>query len=147
MILISHRGNVNGKSENIENEPSFIETALSKGFDVEIDIRIIEGSLYLGHDVAQYKVEKNWVIERRSKLWIHCKNIDSLSFFKEIDMDINYFWHQEDDVTITSKGYFWTYPGKQLTKNSIAVMPETKPFENIQISLGICSDFIEKFKI
>lgn len=52
----------------------------------------------------------------------------------------------EDDVTITSKGYFWTYPGKQLTNNSIAVMPEIKDFNNIEIAYGVCSDFVEKYK-
>ena len=34
------------------------------------------------------------------------------------------FEHQEDDVTLTSEGYIWTYPNKQLTDNSIAVLPE-----------------------
>jgi hypothetical protein len=29
-----------------------------------------------------------------------------------------------DDYTITSKGYFWTYPGKKISKNSIIVLPE-----------------------
>jgi hypothetical protein len=37
---------------------------------------------------------------------------------------LNYFFHQEDDITLTSKGYIWAYPGKQPIKNSIAVMPE-----------------------
>jgi hypothetical protein len=26
----------------------------------------------------------------------------------------HYFWHQEDDYTITSKGFIWVYPGKPL---------------------------------
>lgn len=67
-------------------------------------------------------------------------------FLKESGYVFNYFWHQEDDVTITSIGYFWTYPGKQLTKNSIAVMPETKDFIEINNAYGICSDYIEKYK-
>ena len=38
MILISHRGNTNGKNINRENTKSYIDEAIAKGFDVEIDI-------------------------------------------------------------------------------------------------------------
>ena len=53
--------------------------------------------------------------------------------------DVHCFWHQEDDVTLTSKGYLWTYPNKQLTPKSIAVLPEGVIEEEIA---GFCSDFI-----
>ena len=64
--------------------------------------------------------------------------------------NIHCFWHQEDDVTLTSKGYIWTYSGKELTENSIAVLPEIlhekwwrhKPVQ----CAGICSDYISKYK-
>jgi hypothetical protein len=146
MILVSHRGNINGRIESWENEPTYIDLAISKGYDVEIDIWYKDGKIYLGHDESQYGIDFIWIRDRFSKLWIHCKNIDALLLFKECEFPINYFWHQEDDVTITSKGYFWTYPGKQLTRNSIAVMPEIKEFDNIEISYGICSDYIENYK-
>lgn len=145
MILISHRGNINGRMESWENEPTYINLAISKGYDAEIDVWYKDGQIYLGHDNPQYGIDFRWIRDRISKLWIHCKNIDALLFFKECGYQLNYFWHQEDDVTITSLGYFWTYPGKQLTKNSIAVMPEVKEFKNLEISLGICSDYIENY--
>ena len=147
MILISHRGNINGRFESWENEPTYIDLAISKGYDVEIDVWYKDGILFLGHDKRDYGIDFGWFIDRIAKLWIHCKNIDALNYFKNCGYELNYFWHQEDDVTITSSGYFWTYPGKQLTKNSIAVMPETKEFENIEISFGICSDNVEKYKV
>jgi len=53
--------------------------------------------------------------------------------------NIHCFWHQEDDVTLTSKGYLWTYSGKELTENSIAVLPEKKP--DVEVA-GICSDYV-----
>jgi len=60
--------------------------------------------------------------------------------------DIHCFWHQEDDVTLTSKGYIWTYPGKDLTENSIVVMPEKyleKWWEySFKKCRAICSDYI-----
>lgn len=39
MILISHRGNLSGLNPDLENSEKYINTALSLGFDVEIDIR------------------------------------------------------------------------------------------------------------
>jgi len=145
MILISHRGNINGKLESYENEPNYIDIAIKKGYDVEVDIWYKDNVLWLGHDNPQYVIDFRWIRDRLSKLWIHCKNIDAMIYLKECGYPVNYFWHQEDDVTITSLGYFWTYPGKQLTKNSIAVMPETKDFINIEITHGVCSDFINKY--
>jgi len=55
-----------------------------------------------------------------------------------LNKNIHCFFHQEDDVTLTSKGYIWTYPNKQLTDKSIAVLPKEKPI--IEVA-GICSDF------
>jgi len=37
----------------------------------------------------------------------------------------------------------WTYPNKQLTRYSIAVLPDTK--RDIEVA-GICSDYIENYK-
>jgi len=146
MKLISHRGNINGRFEYHENKPTYIDLAISKEYDVEVDVWYKDNMLWLGHNKPDYGIDFRWFRDRIEKLWVHCKNIESLSYFKECGYDINYFWHQEDDVTITSKGYFWTYPGKKLTTNSIAVMPEIKEFIDIEISFGICSDNIEKYK-
>ena len=58
----------------------------------------------------------------------------------------NYFWHQKDDIALTSRGYFWTYPGKKLTKNSICVLPEWHNIKKFNCA-GICSDFIADYKL
>ena len=42
MILISHRGNLNGLSVR-ENEPEYIHESLVHDFDVEIDVWYIDG--------------------------------------------------------------------------------------------------------
>ena len=60
-------------------------------------------------------------------------------------IDCHYFWHEEDDYTITSKGIFWVYPGKTLIKNSICVLPELSSYNDFNC-LGICSDFIMNYK-
>ena len=120
--------------------------AISKGYDVEIDVWYKDNMLWLGHDKPDYVVDFGWFRDRISKIWIHCKNIEALLSLKESNYPLNYFWHQNDDVTITSLGFFWTYPGKKLTSNSIAVMPEIEEYHDIEISYGICSDYISKYK-
>ena len=83
MILISHRGNINGRFESYENEPNYIDLAIKKGFDVEIDIWYKDKLLWLGHDIPQYGVNIDWLKNRLPNLWIHCKNIDAMIFLKE----------------------------------------------------------------
>jgi len=145
MILISHRGNINGRIIESENNPSYIDDTICLGYNVEIDIWFINGKFFLGHDKPQYEISIDWIDDRSHKLWVHCKNIEALSFLNKHDYDINYFWHETDTVTLTSKKYIWAYPGKQPIKNSIAVMPEINN-DNIIDCLGICSDYIEKYQ-
>lgn len=146
MILISHRGNLDGKFESYENEPTYIDEAISEGFDVEVDIWYINNMFYLGHDNPQYGVSNKWLEERKDRLWIHCKNTDAIEQFNEVQKGYNYFWHQEDTLTLTSKGFLWVYPGKQKIKNSIAVMPELYN-DDTSSCVGICSDFIKKYGV
>ena len=60
MILISHRGNLNGKTDD-ENKPKYIEQALNQGFDVEIDVWYIDNQFWLGHDKPQYKISEGFL--------------------------------------------------------------------------------------
>ena len=141
MYLISHRGNLNGIQKDKENEPEYIISAIDKGFDVEVDVRFENNKFFLGHDYNQFEVNKEFLLNK--KIWCHAKTSDALSALDEIKA--HFFWHQEDDYTITSKGYIWTYPGKKLLSKSICVLPEKANYKEINC-IGICSDFIEKFK-
>lgn len=146
MILISHRGNINGKNTERENQPEYIDETLELGYDVEVDVWYEDGKLYLGHDLPQYEIQLEWLWKRHSKLWIHCKNLKAIEFFNnQISNSLHYFWHEEDEVTLTSKGYIWAYPGNQPIKGSIAVLPELN-HDDLSDCYGICSDFIKKYK-
>ena len=144
MILISHRGNINGPIPERENHPEYIDEAIALGYDVEIDLWRIEGVLLLGHDKPQYGISQHWLNERVNSLWIHCKNIKAIEWMNTIG-GFTYFWHQEDTLTLTSFNHIWAYPGKQPINNSIAVMPEINN-DNVTACRGICSDYIEKYK-
>ena len=141
MYLISHRGNLNGPNINNENNPDYIMEALSKNYDVEIDVRVYDNKFYLGHDEPTYEVNETFLLNK--KLWCHAKDNDALEKLRQIGSI--YFWHQNDDYTVTSNGYFWTYPGVKLLENSICVMPEIVEYKNINCK-GVCSDFIEIYK-
>jgi hypothetical protein len=144
MKLISHRGNTNGRFESYENEPTYIDQAIKNGFDVEVDVWYNNNMLWLGHDKPDYGVDFRWFRDRLAKLWIHCKNVDAVNYFKECHYEFNFFWHQEDDITLTSLNYIWAYPGKQPIKNSIAVMPEIHD-DPLTDCIGICSDNVQLY--
>ena len=141
MYLISHRGNLNGVIEDRENSPKYINEALEKGYDVEVDVRFENNQFFLGHDLNQYNKNEKFLINE--KIWCHAKTSKALNALEKINA--HYFWHQEDDYTITNKGFFWTYPGKKLLTNSICVLPEKSNYDKISCK-GVCSDFIERYK-
>jgi len=143
MKLISHRGNIDGKIPEYENNPNYIEAALELGYEVEIDLWVVDDKLYLGHDEPQYEITWEYFKDKVDKLWVHCKNIEALYWVRETKL--HYFWHETDTVTLTSKNYVWAYPGKQPIKGSIAVMPELEN-DNVLLCKGICSDYIKRFK-
>lgn len=142
MILISHRGNINGRIIDQENKPDYIEDTIRLGFDVEVDVWFKDGEFYLGHDEPQYEVDYKFLINE--KLWCHAKNIDAVLEMKKYV--IHYFWHEEDTIALTSKNYIWAYPGKQPIKRSIAVMPELHN-DDVSQCIGVCSDYILKYKL
>ena len=142
MILISHRGNINGKIPELENNPKYLQEALDKGYNVELDIWYKEG-LWLGHDYPKYEIDLEWLLLGRKKIWIHTKNYEAM--VNLVEYDLNLFWHQEDDIVLTSKKFIWAYPGKQPIKKSIAVLPELNN-DDVSSCKGICSDYILKYK-
>jgi hypothetical protein len=145
MILISHRGNLTGPDKSQENKPEYIQKAISSGFDCEIDLWKSDKGLFTGHDNSQYKISSDFLLDKSKNLWIHCKNYDSILWCEKYSM-LNYFWHETDKITLTSKNFIWAYPGNQPIKNSIAVLPERFDENQLNLCKGICSDYIIEYK-
>ena len=150
MKLIAHRGNTSGPKKNLENTTSYIEGAISDGFDVEIDLWFDRG-WHLGHDAPGEEIPESWLLRNSSSLWVHAKNLAAMEKIALHGSVFNYFWHEKDERTLTSKGQFWTYPGKSLGKFSIAVMPEWDVEIDIDSLLatnifGVCSDFVSSYR-
>jgi hypothetical protein len=143
MILISHRGNTYGSFPLIENKPEYIDDTISLGFDVEVDVWMVDDTFYLGHDYPLYNITQHWLYERKNKLWIHCKNKEAFEWFNILSNTYNYFWHENDFGVLTSQGYIWSI---NIFKQGILVLPEKFDKHPIENTLGVCSDYILNYK-
>jgi sulfur transfer complex TusBCD TusB component (DsrH family) len=147
VLLIAHRGNTHGPKPEYENAPDYIDAAISKGFDVEVDVWFNDGQLSLGHDFPQYKISETFLFERAAMLWCHAKNLEALIFLTK--KSIHTFSHDKDDYVLTSKGVIWAYPGKSITAETICVMPERACYslEELIKCRGVCSDLVSQIRL
>jgi len=159
MRYISHRGNIHNRQVDHENTPEYIQEALDKGFDVEVDVWVLNGSVWLGHDNPKIKLPHNLFLH--PKLWFHCKNVAAFNYFVSIHglvPHVNYFMHNNDPMAITSQKYYWVHPEwigsfMDMTNSHmeryIAVMPSQHAYMLVQLVEnfgGICADNIFSLK-
>lgn len=143
MILIAHRGNVDGPQPDRENTIDYIQEALKEGYHCEIDLCKWDGDkFWLGHDKPIEPVDAHWL--KNNKLWCHAKDYNTLEAL--VSQNIHCFFHDTDAYTLTSQGYIWAYPGKTGGKNSIAVHPEMLSIDEVNKFSGVCGDNIKKYK-
>ena len=119
-IAIAHRGNLFGPDPERENSPALVLEALEQGYLVEVDCWLSEGQLFLGHDEPRYPV--NLEMLRDHRVIVHAKDGKTLLHLLG-DGDVEVFWHDRDDYTLTSKGLVWCYPGKEVP-GGVWVLPE-----------------------
>lgn len=143
MLYIAHRGCINGPNPDRENHPDFLLEAVNSGFQVEVDVWYLDNKFYLGHDEPQYETNLEFI--NNLNFWCHAKNIEALSQLMETN--IQCFFHDSDECTLTSHNWIWTYPGKTIvSKRAIAVMPERIPDWDFSQAGGICSDFVLNYR-
>jgi len=144
--IIAHRGNMYGPNPPMENRTEYIQDALDKGYDVEIDVWVINGRVYLGHDEPQYPVSFEYLWNPR--FWCHAKNFEALTLMIKHKDKIHCFSHDSDDHILTSKAIIWAFPGKPIDEETICVMPErcSHRLEQLKNCLGICSDFVSEYE-
>lgn len=149
MKFIAHRGNINGKDLSRENQPEYIKEAINQGFDVEVDVYLINNQLFLGHDTPQFKVKIDFFLEYSKYLWIHTKNFEAFDFLFHNYPNLHYFYHTSEDFILTSLKFIWVYPNKPLfSSGSVCVMPEKANYklEELKRCYAICSDNVEYYK-
>lgn len=151
MKPISHRGNLDGRIIYNENTISYVNQAMEEGYDVEIDVRFKDNALWLGHDEPDEKIALDWLLSNADKLWIHCKDLESMMFISRSPMlhnQLNYFGHSQDPFVLTSRGYLFCLPSDDLDSNCVLVMPEhfnfkPKPSNN---AYAVLTDYPANYK-
>lgn len=144
--LIAHRGLLYGPNKELENHPDQIKKALDMSFDVEVDVWLVDGCLFLGHDEPQYPITIDFL--NNDHIWVHAKNYEALEVLSQ-DHRIHLFSHDIDKYVLTSRSFIWTYPDKTSSygPRSIVVMPErfcevSEIYEKFKHCYGICSDYV-----
>ncbi len=138
MRLIAHRANLNGSSPKTENSPEAIQQALAAGYQVEVDVWADGRKLMLGHDKGVYPTTLSYL--SNSDIIVHCKNAEAL--MAVYGSALNYFWHQDDDYTVSSHGDLLIKPSSLPVPSGIILMPELSPFplDLIKLCAGVCTD-------
>lgn len=148
MKLISHRGNYDGVNPERENKPSYIDTAISMGYEVEVDIRYIDGKFYLGHDTPDTLITVTWIEKRKNNIWFHCKNLESAKELSKIE-NVKFFCHSNDNYVLTSTKHIWVHD-LNLPIDDTCIIPllgeqSIKNFKH-KVVYAICTDYLNLFK-
>ena len=150
MILYAHRGNLNGKNVDLENNPDYIEHALKSGFSVEIDVHYTDNKFYLGHDEPLYEIDESYL--ENSKLICHAKTSESFMMMLK-NRYIHTFWNSKDLYAITSEDFLWSLDSeKGIVDNPKLILCDVE-FRGFMITkwhydkfYGICSDYVGEIK-
>jgi len=155
-MIIAHRALLRGPDFIKENTIDSINECIRMNINIELDIRYIDGNWYLGHDHPQEIIDLDTFDFGFVHVFFHCKNIETLNrccntlFKEQFEGQIDFFYHDQDSVTLTKNGLIWSYPKSKLFDWSICVMPELvskKYFEktinkyNDSKIYAICTDY------
>lgn len=145
-MYIAHRGNTEGRIAELENDPAYIEKAISEGFMAEVDLWKDGDRLYLGHDDGQYDINFNWLYKRHHNLLIHCKNHAAFDYC--LNEYLHAFWHTDEDYVLTSRGFCVGYPGKVSAGTRFILAVPERHWENVLdckpfITFGVLSDYVK----
>lgn len=149
VVLLSHRGNLDGPDPASENAPAHIDRAINAGFKVEVDLRVVERRggkrLMFGHDGPQYEIDEEWIRVRRDDLLIHLKDFDALKYVARWHLPWHVICHSADPYTITSRGWPWLHDlALQPSPDTIVpliTLEQLRSYPHLRAVGGVCTDF------
>jgi len=145
MKIVSHRGNLEGRNIKLENHPDQIDFAIKNNFLAEIDLRIIDNKFWLGHDEPDYLIDKQWLLDRNEYLVIHSKDLKTSNHLVNLNKKLNWFYHTDEDIVLTSWGWMWCYPEIYLSEGiTVLIGDQVKLSSKV---LGVCTDYPLKFRM
>ena len=156
MKLLAHRGNTSGVNASYENNPEYLKHAISLGWDIEIDARLIDNKMWLGHDEPKYALNYEdfmfFLVHR--EVWWHAKDYVTLSNLMNRGPWMKVFAHEADTYGLVNGGYIWTADTTiQLEENNhtiFVVLPDISGCMEIAKEAklyGLCSDNFMGLKI
>lgn len=150
-----------GSIPNKENRSEYLFDAIDEGFMVEVDIMTsIDGELYLGHDSLVERLTDELMCELLSTdcAIFHVKDLGAIHKIQKYRDAIHWFWHDKDNITLTSRNLIWTWPGTNFSWNTSGVIENQPEFYDGQEGLiewihhihkgvilkphGVCSDYV-----
>lgn len=145
MKVIAHRGNLLGPNKETENTIEAIDDCVGRGYDVEIDVYVSQGKIWIGHDTHKHEISLDYLLGKTDKLWVHAKNILAVELLTKTDL--NWFWHDRDLMTITSKGIIWCHYA--FIKDGITILHTAREIDHLKPKVngllpdigGICTDY------
>jgi hypothetical protein len=149
MFKISHRGNLRGPDSSLENKPEHVASLVQQGYQVEVDVRTSPDGrlLFLGHDEPQYAIPESFL--QLPGLWCHAKDYGALQ--RLASLNVHYFWHDIEDLVLTSHRVPWVHPRMELErfpleliKRSVLVLPEKSPTNKdyVKRCCAVCTDYV-----
>ena len=100
-------GNYSGINSR-ENTSSYIEEAISAGYNVMVDVWLLDKKWYLGYDMPKEEIDISFL--ERPEMWTHARDLQGyVSLYN--NPKVHVFWHQRDDFAFTSKGIKWASAG------------------------------------
>lgn len=142
--LIAHRGNYAGRNPERENTIEYLQEALDQGYWIECDIQMVGDDLFFGHDDPQEPV--SYEIVMNSRTICHAKDLDAL--LRLMFLGAHAFWHENDTVTLTSRGQIWCYPGyhPRYDQSIWLDLLDCPLPDDISGIFGICADDLTQYK-
>ena len=142
--ILAHRANFAGPGSG-ENRREAIRVCVRLGFDIELDVWAVGGSLWAGHDGPIWECDPCDL--RSMPGFVHAKNINAALILATLH--VPYFCLERDQFAVTSTGEIWTNYGAESTTRSILCSPElvgaSEPipdfFARMGPCAGVCTDY------
>ena len=149
MIKIANKGNHSGENPERENTILYLEEAMALGYDVKIDVWLIDKVWMLGERFpdAEQTIPRDFM--ENPQVWVSAKNlVGYVSLYRNSKVQV--FWHNRDDFTFTSMGIKWANYGV-MTRDGVLYLPELDGYIHEKLvakqinPLGVCSNNLQLY--
>jgi hypothetical protein len=151
---------INDIENDFETINNFVQNPYNDGVSdyIEVDVRCISGTLWVGHDEPEYPFPyQDW--KESTQLIVHCKDIQSIKWLRQRTDHpaFDYFFHDQDDMVFTHKNRIWVHPHMlevdpfAIPEGAFVVVPpnpKDAAIDTLNISRmimktwgGVCTDF------